>query len=408
MMALTASKKWSINSIDIKTAFLQGRVFDREVYLKPPREANTKKLWKLNKCVYGLKDASRQWYLTLKEEILKAGGKVSTHEPGLFFCHNKEGNMSGLMPCHVDDLLWSGTSMFKKELVNRLHKKFVVGDSSSRAFEYVGIEMEQEWDTKSIMVSQDAYIDSIQYINISDTRLSDREARLTPEEVTSLREAIGQLNWLSCVTRPDISFDVSVLSSNVKEATISDLLQANKVIKRVKNERSFIKFSELDLDSLHIVSFSDASYNNLKNGGSQGGYIIFLVDQYNNCCPVEWKSNRLKRVVRSALAAETLACADSVEACKHWQNVIKEVLNQEHCVKVLHHTDSKSLTDHLDGSKVISDRLLRVDINVIRENMESSGMEVINVEGEDNVSDILTKHGVKAKDFLEIFKSGKI
>ena len=45
VMALAASMKWSLNSIDIKTAFLQGKPFDREVYLKPPREAGTKKLW---------------------------------------------------------------------------------------------------------------------------------------------------------------------------------------------------------------------------------------------------------------------------------------------------------------------------------------------------------------------------
>ena len=145
VMALAASMKWSLNSIDIKTAFLQGKPFDREVYLKPPREAGTKKLWKLNKCVYGLKDASRQWYLTLKEEITKLGGEVSAHEPGLFFFHSKNNALTGVMPCHVDDLLWSGTGTFKRDIVRRLHDKFVVGSSSSVAFEYVGIEMEQDW-----------------------------------------------------------------------------------------------------------------------------------------------------------------------------------------------------------------------------------------------------------------------
>ena len=149
---------------------------------------------------------------------------------------------------------------------------------------------------------------------------------------------------------------------------MSDLIQANKVIKKVKTEKSFMKFSELDLNSVSIMSFSDASYNNLKNGGSQGGYIIFLVDKYNHCCPLEWKSNRLKRVVRSALAAETLACAESVEACKHWQNLLREIMQQD--VNFLLHTDSKSLCDHIEGNRVLSDRLLRVDTNVIREQVK--------------------------------------
>ena len=131
---------------------------------------------------------------------------MSTQEPGLFYCQNEKGTITGLMPCHVDDMLWGGTNTFKREIVKKIHERFTVGSASSVAFEYVGIEMNQEWDTKSTIVNQNSYTESIQYIRIHDTRLLDKESNLTPEETTMLREAIGQLNWLSCVTRPDISF----------------------------------------------------------------------------------------------------------------------------------------------------------------------------------------------------------
>ena len=64
-LVTAASKGWRIGSLDIKSAFLQGQKIERDVYLKPraPREAGTDKLWKLNKTVYGLGDASRRWYL---------------------------------------------------------------------------------------------------------------------------------------------------------------------------------------------------------------------------------------------------------------------------------------------------------------------------------------------------------
>lgn len=57
-MAITAQKKWKLNSIDIKTAFLQGEEIDREIYVLPPKEALTNKVWLLKKCIYGLGDAS--------------------------------------------------------------------------------------------------------------------------------------------------------------------------------------------------------------------------------------------------------------------------------------------------------------------------------------------------------------
>ena len=64
----------------------------------------------------------------------------------------------------------------------------------------------------------------------------------------------------------------------------------------------------------------------LFDGGSQGGYIVFLSDDNDNCCPIEWKSNKVRRVVRSTLAAETLACADSTESVICLADMITEML----------------------------------------------------------------------------------
>ena len=49
--------KWNLESIDIKAAFLQGSKIDCTIFIKPPTEAKTNKLWELQKCVYGLADA---------------------------------------------------------------------------------------------------------------------------------------------------------------------------------------------------------------------------------------------------------------------------------------------------------------------------------------------------------------
>ena len=60
-LSLTASNKWPIISIDVKTTFLQGKNLERK-----PKEAHTNKIWKLNKSVYGLADASQYWYLKVR------------------------------------------------------------------------------------------------------------------------------------------------------------------------------------------------------------------------------------------------------------------------------------------------------------------------------------------------------
>ena len=72
-MAITAQKKWKLNSIDIKTAFLQGDEIDREIYVLPPKDASTNNVWLLRKCIYGLGDASRKWYDSIKSFLISIG-----------------------------------------------------------------------------------------------------------------------------------------------------------------------------------------------------------------------------------------------------------------------------------------------------------------------------------------------
>ena len=56
-------------------------------------------------------------------------------------------------------------------------------------------------------------------------------------------------------------------------------------------------------------------FANLKNGLSQGGFIIFLCKSDKNYAPISWKSRKFQRVVRSTLAAETLAMEEALEEC---------------------------------------------------------------------------------------------
>ena len=59
IFVLIASNKWKVQATDVKTAFPQGKQIERTVYLRLLKEANTNKIWKLQKCLYGLADASR-------------------------------------------------------------------------------------------------------------------------------------------------------------------------------------------------------------------------------------------------------------------------------------------------------------------------------------------------------------
>ena len=404
LLAILASNSWTINSLDIKAAFLQGKEIDRLVFIKPPPEARTNTLWKLKKCVYGLADAPRQWYVKLKGELERLGMIQSSYDDGLFLAHDNN-ELVGILTCHVDDILWGGTIQFEQSVIAQIAKVFQISKSHSKAFTYVGVELDQRPDG-SISLCQDSYVRSISPIELTVEELQNKHIKLNDRLTLELRRACGQLNWLACITRPDVSFDVSVLSSNIKNSTITDIIHINKIIRKVKNTPSYILFGKLDLGSALVRCYSDASFNNLPNGGSQGGYIIFLEDNKGNCSPIEWRSNKIKRVVRSALASESLACAVVTDTGVFWSGALNEMLPNANVAK-RSITDSKSLFDNLQSKKVVSDKLLRLDINVIKQNMKCNNFTISWCRTQSNLSDILTKSGVCSTPLLSTLRNGK-
>ena len=107
----------------------------------------------------------------------------------------------------------------------------------------------------------------------------------------------GHANWLASQTRPDISFDVLNLSCDInKNPVVSHLIEANKMIRKIKNKESKLVFPNVGtVDDLKIVAFTDASHANLPDGASStGGYVILLVRLNNHANPVSWSSNKIK------------------------------------------------------------------------------------------------------------------
>ncbi len=71
LLAIAVYYDYEIWQMDVKTAFLNGNL-QEEVYLTQPDGFNTKettKVCKLNRSIYGLKQASRSWNIRFEETI---------------------------------------------------------------------------------------------------------------------------------------------------------------------------------------------------------------------------------------------------------------------------------------------------------------------------------------------------
>ena len=400
-ISIAASMGWRINSLDVQSAFLQGEEVEGDIYLQPPKEANTNKLWKLRKYVYGLKQASRKWYLKISKELKTLGAKMSKMDEAFFFWYH-EGKLAGLVAGHVDDFFWCGSDEFKTNVIDKIMSSFQISSDLHESFTFLGLKVHQL--PSGIILNQDNYADKIQYLTQHTNASKLKE--LSCEDRDSLRSAIGQLSWIGNQTRPDVSSNVCQLSSNLKNATKSDVTFANKTIRKVRVDKLSLKFPKLDLSNLQLLVHSDASHNNLPNGGSQGGYIIFLGDQDGRVAPIQWQSKRIKRVVKSTLAAECLALEEAVDHAFYIKCMISEIMNVEipmHCS-----VDCQSLCDNLHSSNnVKEDKRLIQDIALLKEMMMKNEINSVkHVSSKNNLADALTKRGASCQLLDDVLSSG--
>ena len=182
-------------SINIRMAFLQGTQLECTIYIRPPKEANTDQIWRLCKCIYGLADAPRHFYLHLRDELLALGVSPSQLDHGLYFWFQQD-QLCGILICHVDDILFGGNSSFLPSVINPLGQVLRFGSSHSTAFQYIGIALKQHSD-KSITINQTNFANTIKKLDIfpPHDKASPSVIRLAPNFVKFLANSTGLLAY---------------------------------------------------------------------------------------------------------------------------------------------------------------------------------------------------------------------
>lgn len=407
LLCTLSAKSWTLHTLDIKSAYLQGTPIERELYLKPPPCALTSRLWKLKKCPYGLADAGRHWYLRVVQELKSLGARQCRFDQAIFVwtAPDEPNILAGIVAVHVDDFLYGGTPLFHTMVISRIRKTFIIGLEECSGMKYLGLSI-QETDT-GILLSTSDYSRDCQEMNTINLG-PNRDRSLTPEEVTSLKQLSGQLNWVSTQSRPDLAFENCSVANSIKNAVVRDVFMANKSIRQLKGQDVTLRFlRHFKLTSCRIVAFCDASFGNLPDRGSQGGHLIFLVDSAGAYCLIAWQSRRIRRVVNSTIAAECLAAVEAAETSVFLATALREILDPISqngiTVPISVLCDNRSLVDAVHSSTSVENKRLQIDISVLRDMIQRKELQEFRwVPTDMQVANALTKKGCSTMNLLDI------
>ena len=148
--------------MDVKTAFLNGNLLE-DVYITQPEgfvnPKNSEKVCKLQRSIYGLKQASRSWNLYFDEAVKEFGFIKNEDEPCVY--KKVSGSTIVFLVLYVDDILLIGNDIPTLQNVKSwLGNCFSMKNLGEAAY-ILGIKIYRDRSRKLIGLSQRTYIDKV-------------------------------------------------------------------------------------------------------------------------------------------------------------------------------------------------------------------------------------------------------
>ena len=233
-----------------------------------------RKVCKLLKGLYGLKQSGRMWNQEWDRHLVGTCGFTrSNNDHAVYLKKNDKGDEYCWVLIWVDDVLWIGPRVMVDEAKTQLAKQFPVTDLGTAHF-CLGIEIIWKRNTPGhqITLCQSGYIQKIlERFNLADAHTVSTplnpgsKLEGTPDTVdeevddTVYCSMIGSLMYLMLCTGPDIAFAVRALSRYSSLPRTSHLNAGKHLLRYVKKTAHIgLRLSPFTTKNLHPILYSEA------------------------------------------------------------------------------------------------------------------------------------------------------
>ncbi|XP_014517259.1 uncharacterized protein LOC106774734 [Vigna radiata var. radiata] len=320
---------------------------------------------KLTKSLYGLKQASRQWFEKLSSYLISVNYKQSKSDHSLFT--KRTDTCFTALLVYVDDIVLAGNSMeeitYIKEL---LHNKFRIKDLGELKY-FLGLEVARS--KKGIHLCQRKYALDI----LEETGMEGCKPSTTPflrdtsplyksdshlNDPGPYRRLIGKLLYITN-TRPDLCYTINLLSQFMQAPTEHHYRVVQHVLRYIKstpNEGLYFSADSL----MHLKGFSDSDWATCPN-------------------------------TRRSTTAEYRAIAATVCEIQWLHYLLQDLQIEESRIPALY-CDNKS-AHHIAHNQSFHERTkhIELDCHVVREKLQDGLLHLLSVCSDEQLADVFTK-----------------
>ncbi|GKE34649.1 putative ribonuclease H-like domain-containing protein [Tanacetum coccineum] len=287
-LAYASFKDFVVYQMDVKSAFLYGKIEEEFYVYQPPWFEDPEfldRVYKVERALYGLHQAPRAWYETLSTYLLENGFQRG-HIDKTLLIKRVKGDIL-LVQVYVDDIIFGSIrNEMCTEFEKMMHKKFQLSSMGELTF-FLRLQVSQKDD--GIFINQDKYVDEILkkfsflIVKITSTPMETskpllKDAEAKDVDVYLYRSMIGSLMYLTAL-RPDIIF---VDSSFDMEAYIdSDYIGASLDRKSITGGCQFLRS--------RLISWQCKKKTIVTNSTTEAEYVVAA-----SCCgQVLWIQNQM-------------------------------------------------------------------------------------------------------------------
>lgn len=415
IMALVAHFDLELHQMDVKTAFLNGDI-DETIYMVQPEnfelEDPKNMVCKLTKSIYGLKQASRQWYHKFHQVIISFGFETNTIDNCVY--HKFSGSKLIFLVLYVDDILLATNDIgMLHETKKFLSNNFEMKDLGDASF-VLGIQIQRDRSHGILGLSQKSYINKVlKRFGMQDSKPGDTPVakgdkfslNQCPKSTLEIKEmqnipyasAVGSLMYAQVCTRPDIAYIVGMLGRYLSNPGMDHWKAAKRVMRYLQKTKDYM-LTYRRSDHLEIIGYSDSDYAGCQDSKrSTSGYIFLLAGG-----AISWRSAKQALIASSTMEAEFVACYEASN-CGIWlRNFVTGLRILEGIERPLKlYCDNKSAVLYSNNNRS-SSRSRHIDIKylVVKERVQSGEISIEHIGTNSMIADPLTK-GLPPKVFHE-------
>ena len=399
LLAIAAWENLNLNHLDITTAFLYGELEEGEdIFMQLPEDFGPKRIVKLRRSLYGLKQASRRWNQKMDQVMRSFGFTYVSHADACLYVLRRDTSVL-LILVHVDDKIvaWRGKQLFE-DFKRHCNKTYHLKDLGELTFA-LGMRITRDQARKRVSVDQEAFCKEIcatfgmeecktvptpqvakQYLTAGDPEHQDASMLNKP-----YRPLIGKLLYLARGTRPDIANTVRELSRFSSQPTMEHWTACKRLLRYLRGTCHY-RLSYYGGKPLQLESFMDADWANSNDRKSISGMVIKLAGG-----AVSWSSKKQSTVSLSSTEAEYNSLSEGTREVIWLRQLLKDLGHRQTKPSVLWEDNLQTITWAKDPKHHGRNKHIDVKLHHLRDRVRNGDVDVQYVSTEKQLADIMTK-----------------